>query len=202
MENYIRKYPVAAAAIAAGIGALLYTALKRTGQDSAGNSARVRGAKPQVRSAAKSAQHASAARTTAVRNHDTGAMDMEFTTHHADGKDIVFRFAWKKRPVDMPDAGWPVDRMGFTATRPDGKHTTFRMTRKTRPIPPGYGDPSPGGIQPGLGEAVMEFVSTAPGRGDLRFGWKKVPHAAAAGNSSDPVPRKAAKTVPRKRSPR
>ncbi len=188
MENYIRKYPVAAVAIAAGVGTLLYAAWKSSGQ------AAVRGG--------KSSKRRPPARSTPARDHDTGAMDMEFTTHHPDGKDIVFRFEWKKRPVDMPDTDWPVDRMGFTATRPDGKHTTFRMTRKTRPIPPGYGDPAPGGIRPGLGEGVMEFVSSAPGRGDLRFGWKKIPHAEAADNRSDPVPRKVSRPVPRERSAR
>ena len=195
MNDLVRKHPVAAAAVAAGIGALLYAALRSSSRDAV---AAQRAGESPANPSVKSPGRKSPARPVPMRrDHDTGAMDMQFTAHRANGKEILFRFAWKKRPVDMPDAQWPVDRMGFTATRPDGKHTAFTFTRKTRPVPPGYGDPSPGGIRPGLGEAFMEFVSTAPGRGDFRFSWSKIPHAGAA-EARDKAP----KAVPRKRRSR
>ena len=117
------------------------------------------------------------------RAYDTGALDMEFKTHRPDGKDVEFNFEWKKRPVETPDADWPTDNMGFKADRPDGKQTAFRMTRKTRPVPAGYGDTSPEGIRPGLGEAKMNFVSRRPDRGEFRFSWEKVPPDPALADS-------------------
>ena len=100
---------------------------------------------------------------------------MEFSARRPGKKNIVFRFAWKKRPVNAPDADWPVDNMGFVAAHPNGRYTTFRMTRKTRPVPAA----STGDSRPGLGQAEMEFISSRPGRKDFRFTWTKVPPNAS-----------------------
>jgi hypothetical protein len=101
------------------------------------------------------------------RSHDTGAAAMEFSSRHPDGKKVSFEFSWKKRPVELSDADWPVDQMGFTASRPDGKQTAFQFTRKTRRVPDGYGVSSAEKCRPGLGEARMDF----------RFTWNKQPPA-------------------------
>ena len=119
--------------------------------------------------------------------HDVGALDMEFTTHRPDGKNIEFSFGWKKRPVDALETAWPVDNMGFTVDRPSGKHVAFNFTRKTRPVPAGYGDPSIDGIRSGLGQATMKFASSRPDRGEFRFTWEKVPPDATPTGDQRPA---------------
>ena len=102
---------------------------------------------------------------------------MEFNARRPGKKNIVFRFAWKKRPVNAPDTDWPTDNMGFAAARPDGTYTAFRMTRRTRPVPA----LTTGDSRPGLGQAAMEFIASRPGRKDFRFTWNKVPPNASNG---------------------
>ena len=91
------------------------------------------------------------------------------------GKNIEFRFAWKKRPADAPETDWPTDHMGFTADSPDGKHTEFSFTRKTRTLPADDPEKPISETHSGLGQATMEFVSRRPGHRDFRFTWNKVP---------------------------
>jgi hypothetical protein len=117
------------------------------------------------------------------RNHGFGVADMEFTTHHPDGKNVVFKFAWKKRPTDAPETDWSTDQMGFTATRANGKHTAFTFTGKTRPLSTENEKSAADDNRGGLGRATMEFVSSAPGRGDFKFTWNRIPSTAAAADS-------------------
>jgi len=193
-EDFIRRRPVAGMAIALGIGALLQTVAKTMEQQRSRPPATARPdgdaadegtpvsprwlpdpPSPGPDAAPDAAPDAESAR----RTHDTGAADMQFTAHHPDGKRIEFRFAWKKRPVEAPDADWPTDDMGFTVERPSGKRIAFSFTRKTRPLPDAeLAIPEPA-THSGLGRANMEFVSSRPGRGDFRFVWKKRPPESA-----------------------
>lgn len=187
-EEYLRRHPVARVAIAFGIGALLQTALKAGLQRSAQGTDMPKGNVPQLDLSAqgtempkgKTPQRDLSAEPRSARppTHQFGAADMEFSTHHPGGKNVEFKFAWKKRPVDAPEDDWPMDEMGFTAVRPNGKRTAFTFKGKTRPIPDAKS--AVGDARPGLGEATMEFTSSAPGRKDFKFTWKRVPPAAAA----------------------
>jgi len=177
VEDYIRRHPAAALTIAAGIGMLLPAALRAMAHRSGMGTGSAGGAR--LQSGRKTGP------APGQRTHDVGAAEMEFTTHHPDGKDIIFRFVWKKRPVDAAEADWPVDQMGFSASRPNGKHTAFTFTRKTRPIPPGYGDLSSEDHRPGLGRATMEFSSSHPDRQDFTFTWRRTPPGSEPPASDD-----------------
>jgi hypothetical protein len=173
-EDYLRQHPVARVAIAFGIGALLQAALQAMPQRRPqGTETR----KPRV----PQRDLSSAPPADCGRTHHLGAADMKFTTHHPDGKNVVFKFAWKKRPQDAPETDWSTDQMGFTAVRPNGKHTEFSFKGKTRPIPDK--ESSVGDSRPGLGWARLEFTSSAPGRRDFKFTWNRDPSDAAAADS-------------------
>jgi len=185
-EDFIRRRPVAGMAIALGIGALLQTVAKTMEQQRSrppatarpdGDAADEGTPLPPRRLPDPPAPDPDP--ECARRTHDTGAADMHFTAHHPDGKRIEFRFAWKKRPVEAPDADWPTDDMSFTVERPSGKRIAFSFTRKTRPLPADdLATPGPA-TRSGLGRANMEFVSSRPGRGDFRFVWTKRPPESA-----------------------
>jgi hypothetical protein len=188
-EEYLRQHPLARVAIAFGIGALLQTALKAgmqrlakgdeipKGIETLKGAETPKGKIPQKNLSAKP-------RSARPRTHQFGAADMEFSSHHPDGKNVAFKFAWKKRPIDAPEEDWPIDEMGFTAVRPNGKRTAFTFKGKTRPIPDEKS--AVGDSRPGLGEAKMEFTSSAPGRRDFRFTWKRVPPAGGGQDSDQP----------------
>ena len=177
-EDYLRQHPLAQVAIAFGIGALLQTALKAMPQRSP---SATETQKPRVPQRDLSSEPESERR----RTHHFGAADMKFTTHHPDGKNVSFKFAWKKRPTDAAETDWPTDQMGFTAVRPNGKHTEFSFNGKTRPIPDE--ETSVGDSRPGLGWAKMEFTSSVPGRRDFKFTWNRVPSDAAADGAAQPA---------------
>ena len=176
-EEYLRQHPLARVAIAFGIGALLQTALKAGVQRLAKGTEIPKGKIPQHNLSAEP-------RSARPRTHQFGAADMEFSSHHPDGKNVEFKFAWKKRPVDAPEDDWPIDEMGFTAVRPNGKHTAFTFKGKTRPIPDEK--TAVGDSRPGLGKATMEFTSSAPGRKDFKFTWKRVPPTTGPQDSDQP----------------
>lgn len=170
--DYARQHPVATAAVAVAVGAAAGFALKWFGLPALGKKA---GAGAPTSGRAVARPPASASASGPRRTYDVGAADMLFSARRPGKKNIVFRFAWKKRPVNAPDADWPVDNMGFVAAHPNGRYTTFRMTRKTRPVPAAR----TGDSRPGLGQAEMEFISSRPGRKDFRFTWTKVPPNAS-----------------------
>jgi ElaB/YqjD/DUF883 family membrane-anchored ribosome-binding protein len=184
IADYVQQHPAATIAIAVTAGLLLRAALASLADQ------RMRGAGTRMPGSGQRAlsQEQTSSRR---RTHDVGAADMEFTTHHPGEKKILFRFAWKKRPVDAPETDWPTDHMAFTATRPDGTHTAFRFTRKTRPVPAGTRGTPGADTRPGLGRATMEFISSRPGRRDFRFTWDKVPadasREAAPTGSNEPA---------------
>lgn len=197
----IRQYPVAALSLAAGVGVLLQLALTaaserpaRAAKRGLGTAARREAADPAARASAGPAERepkpeagreAPPRRRREPATHDVGVADMEFTSTHPDGKSVVFRFAWKKRPIEAAETDWPTDDMGFTAERAGGKRTAFRFMRKTRPIPTeserrAGGDRS----RPGLGWAEMEFTSSRPGEREFRFTWTKTPPPAGEAEAS------------------
>ena len=177
--DYIRQHPMAAMAIAFGVGALLQTAVKEAAKRFAQKTGTRTRKVPQPSPPPEPS-------FSGPRNHGFGVADMEFTTHHPDGKNVVFKFAWKKRPTDAPETDWSTDQMGFTATRANGKHTAFTFTGKTRPLSTGNEKTAAGDHRAGLGRATMEFVSSAPGRRDFRFTWNRVPSTAVAADSDQP----------------
>jgi hypothetical protein len=189
LEDYLGQHPFETVAAVLGAGLMLRAALRSRSQ-------RPEIAKPdesQRRALRESlperplpAQPKSPAAR--PRTHHFGAADMEFTTHHPNGRNVEFRFAWKKRPVDAPEADWPTDEMGFTAVRPNGKHTAFTFKGKTRPIPDEK--TAVGDSRPGLGWAKMEFKKSAPGRRDFKFRWSRVPPSAAPTASTPPAGKK------------
>jgi len=174
LKEFIRQHPVAAAAVAVGAGMLLQAVVKSLAQRSA---TRPEKAPPKAPPSRPSPMPASGRRT-----HEFGMADMKFATHHPDGKNVRFKFAWKKRPTDAPEADWPTDEMGFTSDRPNGKHTEFTLKSKTRPIPDKAS--AVGENRPGLGQAAMEFTSSVPGRRDFRFTWNRAPAAGGDPQSS------------------
>lgn len=175
--DYIRRHPIAAVAIAFGVGVLLQTASTAAAQRTAqGTGTRKRRAPQKAPQRDPAPEPASVRR----RTHGFGAAEMEFITHHPDGKKVEFKFAWKKRPIDAPETDWPTDQMGFTADRPNGKHTAFTFTGKTRPVPAEDEKSAAGDYRPGLGRATMEFKSSRPGRRDFRFTWNRVPPESEA----------------------
>jgi len=188
----IREHPVVALAAAAGLGILLQLALAAASQRPASGAAPRRRARRPSEAAeqasleqGESAGPAPERRRRQPATHDVGAADIEFTTTHADGKSVVFRFTWKKRPIEAPETEWPTDDMGFTATRADGKRTAFRFTRKTRPVPT-ESERLAGGerYRPGLGRADMEFRASRPGQRDFHFTWTKKPPPEPADSAS------------------
>lgn len=189
--DYIRQHPVMSAVVAVGIGALLQAALTAVATGPA------KGAKKRKPKAAKR-DSGSVSRPANPRTHHFGAADMKFTTQHPDGKNVEFKFAWKKRPVDAPETDWPQDQTGFTAVRPDGRRTAFAFTGKTRPIPDE--ESAVGDNRPGLGWAEMEFTSSAPGRKDFTFNWSRKPPAAAANTAGKKAGRTAKKSSRKKKS--
>jgi hypothetical protein len=166
LAQYIRKHPVVSITAAVGIAVLLRTMFMgpaaRTGKGTQMKKSKSRPRDPDIESPPKR-----------PRTHHFGAADMEFSSKHPDGKTVNFKFAWKKRPTDAPEADWPVDQMGFSASRPDGKFTTFKFQGKIRPIPDEK--TAVGDNRPGLGWARMDFVSSAPGRDDFAFTWNRTP---------------------------
>ncbi len=175
--DYLRQHPVASVALAVALGAagLAMRGAQLARTSPAGANAKMNGKGRR-------------------RTHDVGAADMEFSARRPGRKNILFRFAWKKRPVDAPDADWPVDTMGFAAAHPNGRYTAFRFTRKTRPVPAAR----TGESRPGLGQAEMEFVSSRPGRKDFRFTWSKVPPNATERKGEDHGKEKRPAAAPRR----
>jgi hypothetical protein len=169
-SEYLQEHPVARVAILFGVGALLQTALTTVAERSAqASGTRKRKlpqrdlspqpeqqpeprSEPQPKPQSQLEPRPAPQRQTETpsdrhKTHQFGVADMEFTSHHPDGKNLLFKFAWKKRPVDAPEDDWPTDRMGFTAVRPNGKRTEFAFKAKTRPIPDeatAVGDARPG----------------------------------------------------------
>jgi len=174
LEEYIRQHPIAATAVAIAAGLLLQAAVKSLAQRPAKRPKKAKSESPSRR--------ASSPPASTPRTHDFGTADMKFTTHHPDGKNVMFKFVWKKRPTGASETDWPTDEMGFTAERPNGKQTAFTFKSKTRPIP--KKESAVGDSRPGLGQAAMEFTSSAPGRRDFRFTWNRVPAATTAADNN------------------
>ena len=205
-SEYLQEHPVARVAILFGVGALLQTALTTAAERSAQASGTRKRNLPQrdlspetpprpeqqaqpepqppLQSARRSARR-SELPSDPARTHQFGVADMEITSNHPDGKNLLFKFAWKKRPIDAPEDDWPTDKMGFTAVRPNGKRTEFAFKAKTRPIPDEA--TAVGDARPGLGFGKMEFKSSAPGRRDFKFNWSRTPPNAAADDTEQPV---------------
>ena len=176
LDKYIRQHPVAATAAAVGAGLLLQAVVKSLAQRNGTGSEKSKPKAPQRRASPTPASNR--------RTHDLGVADMKFTTHHPDGKNVMFKFVWKKRPTDASEIDWSTDEMGFTSDRPNGKLTKFTFKSKTRPIPDE--ESAVGDNRPGLGQAAMEFMSSAPGRRDFRFTWNRVPAAATVAGKNQP----------------